>query len=177
MIFTAPEFEQVMMALPALAVGKVFIVSVLFADTEDAQGELGAAVKVMVTLPAAISSKLGVYVAVVNEFGLVKVPVPFGVDHVIPELFPEVAPVVIFTAPELEHVFIAGPALAVGACVMVIDLLEVTLEQPANPLTVNTRFLVPAVISAALGLYVAVVSEPAFANEPVPLVVDQAMLV
>ena len=151
-IFTAPELEQVSILFPAIAVGNVLIVSVLFAETGEAHGELGAAVNVMVTLPAAISAALGVYVAVVNEFSFAKVPVPFGVDHVIPELLPEVAPVVMFTAPELEQVFTAVPALAVGACVMVIALLEVTLEQPGKPFTVNTRFLVPAVASAALGL-------------------------
>ena len=43
------------------------------------QGALPYAVKVNVRLPAAISAALGLYVHVVNEVGLVNVPVPFEV--------------------------------------------------------------------------------------------------
>ena len=82
---------------------------------------------------------------------LANVPVPLDV-HVIPELFVEVAPAVIFTGPDVEQVLTAVPATAVGADVIVIDLLEVALAQPAFPVAVSTRFLVPAVISAALGV-------------------------
>jgi hypothetical protein len=82
---------------------------------------------------------------------LANVPVPLDV-HVIPELFVEVEPAVIFTGPEVEHVLTAVPAAAVGAAVIVIDLLEVALAQPAFPVAVRTNVLVPAVISAPLGV-------------------------
>jgi hypothetical protein len=116
-----------------------------------AQGELGVAVNNNVMLPALISAALGVYVAVVNEFALANDPVPFGVDHVMPELFVEVEPAVILTAPEPEQVLTAVPATAVGAPVMVIVLDDVALAQPAFPVAVNTIVRLPAVISAALG--------------------------
>lgn len=59
-IFTAPELEHVDTAVPATAVGSVFIVNVLFDVAFAAQGEFGVAVSVMVTLPALISAGLGV---------------------------------------------------------------------------------------------------------------------
>lgn len=105
----------------------------------------------------------------------VKVPVPLDV-HVIPELLVDVAPVVIFTGAELEQVFMAVPADAVGAAVIVIVLLEVAFAQPALPTAVNTSVRLPAVISAVLGVYVAVVRELAFAKVPVPLDVVQVIL-
>jgi hypothetical protein len=43
------------------------------------QGEAAVAVNVNVTLPASLSAALGVYVQVVNEFALAKVPVPLEV--------------------------------------------------------------------------------------------------
>ncbi len=58
-IFTAPEFEQVVTAVPATAVGRVLIVSVLVDVALPTQGALGVAVKVNVTLPADISAALG----------------------------------------------------------------------------------------------------------------------
>ena len=59
-ILTAPELEQVEMAVPATAVGSVLMVKVLFETAFDAHGEFGVAVNVMVTLPAVISAGLGV---------------------------------------------------------------------------------------------------------------------
>ena len=61
-------------------------------------------------------------------------------------------PAVIFTAPELEHVAMAVPATAVGAAVMVIVLVEVTAAQVPFPLAVKVNVLLPAAISAALGV-------------------------
>jgi len=58
-IFTAPVFEQVAMAVPATAVGAAVIVSVLV-DTAFAQVPFPVAVNVSVTVPAAISAALGV---------------------------------------------------------------------------------------------------------------------
>src|SRR5690349_17279509 len=84
-----------------------------------------AAVKVNVTLPAAISAVLGVYVAVVSEFALANAPVPFEVDHVTPPVFVALDPAVIFTAPASVQVDTAVPATAVGAAVIVKVLLEV----------------------------------------------------
>ena len=59
MIFTAPELEQVAMAVPATAVGAAVIVSILV-DVAAAQVPFPFAVKVIVTFPAAISAALGV---------------------------------------------------------------------------------------------------------------------
>jgi hypothetical protein len=58
-IFTAPELEQVTTAVPATAVGAAVMVIVLV-EVAAAQVPLPLAVKVIVTLPAAISAALGV---------------------------------------------------------------------------------------------------------------------
>ena len=58
-MFTAPVFEQVATAVPATDVGAAVIVSVLV-DTAFAQVPFPVAVKVIVTVPAAISAGLGV---------------------------------------------------------------------------------------------------------------------
>ena len=58
-IFTAPLLEQVVTAVPATAVGAAVMVSVLV-DTALTQLPFPLAVKVIVTLPAAISAALGV---------------------------------------------------------------------------------------------------------------------
>ena len=113
--------------------------------------------------------------ASVVELALANVPVPLEV-HVTPELFVELEPVVMLTGPELEQVFNAVPDTAVGADVIVMVLEEVTFAQPAFPLAVKTIVLLPAVISAALGLYVAVVNEVALASVPVPLVTLHVIL-
>jgi hypothetical protein len=117
-IFTAPEVEQVDTAVPATAEGAWFIVSVLVDVAFEAHGAFGVEVKVNITLPALISATLGVYVAVVNEPALAKVPVPFDV-HVVAAAFKALEPAVIFTAPEFEQVFTAVPATAVGCNVIV----------------------------------------------------------
>ena len=78
-IFTAPEAEQVLTVVPATAVGAVVIVSV-FVSVAFPQVPFPAAVSVNVTLPAVISALLGIYVAVVNEAALAKVPVPLDVQ-------------------------------------------------------------------------------------------------
>jgi hypothetical protein len=57
-----------------------------------------------------------------------------------------------FTAPELEQVATAVPATAVGPAVMVIVLVEVTAAQAPFPLAVKVSVLLPAAISAALGV-------------------------
>lgn len=82
---------------------------------------------------------------------LANVPVPLDV-HVVVAAFVALEPVVIFTAPELEQVLIAVPDTAVGAPVIVIDFVETALEQPVLPVAVKVRVLLPAEISAALGV-------------------------
>ena len=77
-------------------------------------------------------------------------------------------PAVIFTAPELEQVEIAVPAVAVGAWFIVKVLVDVAFAHGALPIAVKVNVLVPAVMSAALGVYVASVNEVALANVPVP---------
>jgi len=90
-------------------------------------------------------------VAVVNELGFVNVPVPLDVQ-VIPLVLVALDPAVIFTDPELEQVATAVPATAVGAAVMVIVLVEVAAAQVPFPLAFNVNILLPAAISAALGV-------------------------
>jgi hypothetical protein len=144
-------------------------------DVALAHGELAIAVNVSVTVPAAISAGLGSYVASVNELASVNVPVPLDVQVTLASLL-ALEPDVILTAPELAQVLKAEPAVAVGAAVMLIVFVEVTLAQPALPIAVSTSVLLPAVLSAALGLYVAVVNEVEFANVPVPFDVVQVIL-
>ncbi len=78
----------------------------------------------------------------------------------------------IFTAA-VPQVTIAVPATIVGVVPMVMVLLEVTVAQ--LPTAVNVNVLLPAVISAALGVNVAVVSEFGLAIVPVPFD-DQVMV-
>ena len=87
----------------------------------------------------------------VNEVAFAKVPLPLEVQLTL-ALFVADDPVVMFTAPELEQVFIAVPATAVGAAVMVIVLVDVALVQPPLPVAVKVRVTLSAVMSAALGV-------------------------
>ncbi len=61
-------------------------------------------------------------------------------------------PVVMFTAPLLEQVLTAVPADAVAAVVIVMVFVEVAFAQVPLPVAVNTKVLLPALISAALGV-------------------------
>ncbi len=83
---------------------------------------------------------------------MLNAPVPSGVDHVTLLWFAALDPAVIFIAPKLEHVTTAVPASAVGAAVIVSALIDVTAVQEPLPLAVNTKVMLPAVISAALGV-------------------------
>ena len=80
-------------------------------------------------------------------------------------------PPVILIAPELEQVERLGPATAVGAFTIVKVFVEVALPQGALPAAVNVNITLPAVISAALGVYVGVNVVP-FVNVPLPLVLQ-----
>ncbi len=89
--------------------------------------------------------------AVVSEFALPNVPVPSGVDHVTLLWFVALDPAVIFTGPELEQVATAVPASAVGGGAIVSVLVDVAVQAPL-PVAVNTNVMLPAAISAALGV-------------------------
>ena len=56
-----------------------------------------------------------------------------------------------FTAPAVEQVFIAVPAIAVGSELMVRVLVAVAVVQPAFE-AVRVKITLPAVISAVLGV-------------------------
>src|SRR6218665_1050796 len=127
----APDLEQVVMLVPAIAVGSVPIVIVLV-EVTFAQGALPVAVSVRVLLPASISAALGKYVQSVRELGLLKAPVPLEV-HVIPALLDADEPAVIFTADELAQVEIAVPATAVAALFTVILAVLLLLTALAQP--------------------------------------------
>ena len=66
-----------------------------------------------------------------SELALVKVPVP-PEDHT--KLIKLVAdePAVIFTAPELEQVLTGVPAIAVGAAVIVTDVVVINIAHPPD---------------------------------------------
>jgi hypothetical protein len=101
---------------------------------------------------------------------LAKVPVPLVVVQVIPALLLALDPAVIFTAPVEEQVVTAVPATAEGAWLIVNVLFEVAFPEHGElGVDVKMSVTLPAVISAGLGVYVAVVKEVAFANVPVPL--------
>ncbi len=89
--------------------------------------------------------------AVVKDVAFANVPVPLEV-HVVPALLLALEPAVIFTAPLFEQVETAVPAEAVGAVVIVIVLVEVVLAHVPLPVAVSTKVLLPALISAALGV-------------------------
>ena len=55
-----------------------------------------------------------------------------------------------------------------GVRVIVNVLADVAAEHVPLPLAVNVNVTLPAVISAALGVYIAAVNEFALVNEPVP---------
>ena len=89
--------------------------------------------------------------AVVREFALAKLPVPFGVLHVTPVLLDAVDPAVMFIAPELEQVLIAVPEFAVGADTIVNTFELVALVQGLFT-AVSVIVTEPLVISVALGV-------------------------
>ena len=62
------------------------------------------------------------------------------------------APVVIFTAPELEQVDIAVPATAVGGTEIVNVLVEIAAVHDPFPFAVRVNVTPPAAISAVLGV-------------------------
>jgi hypothetical protein len=99
-MLTALLLEQVDWSAPAFDVAAAIIVN-SFDEVATPQGEFPVAVKVKVTLPAAISAALGVY-AGVNVFPLVNVPVPLVLHNKLAWLL-ALAPV-IATAPLFEQV-------------------------------------------------------------------------
>ena len=170
-ILTAPEAEQVVIFVPAIAVGSVVIVKFFVVGTEQLAFE---AVSVKIIVPVAISATLGLYVQLVIEVASVKVPVPLDVHTTVVKLG-TLAPAVMLIAPELEQVVISVPAVAELEERIVNTLVSIASEHPASD-TVNVSVTLPAAISAILGLYVQVVSELALAKVPVPLD-DQVILV
>jgi len=101
-----------------------------------------------------------------------KVPVPLELQ-VIPDVLAALEPVVIFTAPVFEQVLIAVETAVAGPGLIVKVVVELTDEQPALPVAVRVRMTLPAVISPALGVYLAVVKDVAPVNVPVPLLVHK----
>ena len=161
-IFTT-EFEHVVMAVPATAVGALEIFNVLV-DTAFAQGALPVAVRVKVTVP--VSPAPGVYVAVVSEEGLAIVPVPLEV-HITPALLVAEDPVVMLTV-ELEHAVTAVPATAVAGALTVKIIWSVSSEQLKVPLVFvlfNINVIVPLeMVGVKVGF-----SRVLLLNVPLPL--------
>ena len=55
----------------------------------------------------------------------------------------------------MPHIVLSNPALAVGAGVKVIIIWSISATQRPLPVVVRVKVLVPAKISAAVGVYVA----------------------
>jgi len=149
-MFTAPKGKQVLIVGPETAVGAEVIVSV-FVDVAFAHPACATAVSVSVTLPAEISAALGLYVQVVKEVEFANDPVPLLVQFILVWLV-ALAPAVILTAPLDEHVETGEPATDVGGWLKFMVLLEVAFAQGEFPFAVKVRVLLPAAISAALGV-------------------------
>jgi len=134
---------------PAAGAGDV-MVSVLV-DVTLLQPGWATAVRVSVTLPAEISAALGLYVQLVKEVALANVPVPLLVQFTLAWLV-ALAPAVILTAPLNEQVETGEPATEVGGKLKFMVLLEVAFAQGEFAVAVKVRVLLPAAISAALGV-------------------------
>jgi hypothetical protein len=147
-MLTKPTVEQIVIDVPATAVASVTNVNVLV-EISLGQPEFEA-VRVRVTLPAVKSLALGVYVQVVNELALAKVPVPLEVQVILVWLV-ALEPVVILIAPIEEQTLKSAPATAVIGLLMVNVFVEVEFGQGAFPFVVNVKMTLPTVISSALG--------------------------
>jgi hypothetical protein len=79
----ADPFTQIVWLPLAFAVGPAEIARFLVEVILSAQGEMGVAVRVSSTLPDDISAALGVYVHVVKEFSLAKLPFPLDVQFIV----------------------------------------------------------------------------------------------
>ena len=100
-------------------------------------------------------------------------PAPFSVHAMVPLL--DDAPLTVAVA--LEQIVWLPPAEAVGTPLIVIVLEEETLEHGALPVAVSVSVTVlPERISAALGVYVANVSESSFEIVPDPLEVHNTLM-
>lgn len=117
-MFTAPEPEQVFTGVPAKAVAADVIV-MIFEEVALPQGVFPVAVKVIVTLPAAISFGPAAYCVPFKTVASSNVPSPLVVQSV-PLLFVEVAPVEI-SAGEFEHMVTGVPAFAVGCAFTITE--------------------------------------------------------
>lgn len=173
-MFTGLSLVHILRSVPAAAVGSVLIVRTLL-DVASTHGETPEAVSVIVTLPAAMSVALGSYVASVKEFTFVNVPLPSGELQVIPELFADEEPPVIFIAPEFEQVLRDEPALAVVAPLIemfvplsedaTLPLLLITLILYKDPV-IEPALIVPLIVPAfelltSVPIIEAPVNEPA----------------
>ena len=149
-MLTAPEVEQVAMAVPATAVGVVAQVMVLVdVGFVPEHPPLPVTVNVAVKLPDAAE---GVNVASAGSAFWVHDPEPPPPDHALPLLVPPaVAPVIVMAAIPVQADILL-PAVAVGVALMVSAFVEVAFVQGEFALAVRVRVTLPAVISAALGL-------------------------
>jgi hypothetical protein len=124
---------------------------------------------VSVTVPAVISAALGVYVAVADVAFGVYVPAP--PDHNTVPFEAEPCKACELTAQSVA----SDPAFAVGTCAGLLLIVSTTaslvvapVHVPCVPVTVIVSVTVPAVISAALGVYVAVADVAFGVYVPVP---------
>jgi len=156
---------------PAFAVGNGLNVNVLVEGTVCVlHAPEPVAVKVKVTFPAEISAALAVYVGD-RVFAFTKEPVPLEVHNMLDVLETDAPDAVKLS---LEQIVEFPPALAVGIGLIVNVFVSVTvlaIHKPI-PVPVNVNVTDPAVLSAALGVYVGVKVVP-LANVPVPLVLHK----
>src|ERR1051326_5236147 len=146
-----PDPAQIVWSGPAFTVGAGVYVIVMVSLV--AMHAL-AAVRISITLPFAVSEALGVYVALSVESLGENVPVPLVVVQM-PVPFPPVIVPPSTTTALFAQTVVSLPATVSGMDVMVITMVSVTAKQFRLLVEVSKSVTVPAVVSAALRLYVA----------------------
>ncbi len=139
---------QTEIVVPAFTRGASVIVTTMVSVTE-IHSPLPVVVSIIFTLPAAVSAALGVYVPFMSVMSE-KLPVPLLVDQ-LPPVATVNDPFSVTTAL-LAHTVWFTPAFAVGAGVIVTVIWSVTAKQPPFPVEVIVSAMLPAVLSAEVGV-------------------------
>jgi hypothetical protein len=159
----ASLFAQTVTSDPAFTFGIGVYVTVIDLVT-GIQVPLLPEVKVNVTLPAAVSALLAMYVAF-NVFA-------FGENAPVPVVFHTPEPVLDEPLSNTFALFLHTdtllPAFTLGACVMVIFITSETTAHCPLPVLVNVSVTLPDAVSAELGVYVAFIVVLFGVNTPLP---------
>ncbi len=163
MLFTLPQTE---VSGPANVSATELVAINIESDTA-AQIPLLVDVRIIVTIPVAVSAVLKLYIAV-NELSLgVKLPVPL-VDHC-PVTAPPVTLPLNWAVKDPLQITMLFPAFTIGAVLSVIIIESIDCGQDPLPKELKVSVTVPLVMSFALGLYTAFNTLSLGANIPEPL--------